>query len=33
MRSRARFTPSRDSNGQATTDSVSARITWRIQDQ
>jgi protein TonB len=33
MRSRARFTPARDSNGQPTTDTQSARITWRIQDQ
>ena len=32
MRSRARFTPARDSNGNPTTDSVSARITWRIQE-
>ena len=31
MRSRARFTPARDSNGQPTTDTVSARIAWRIQ--
>jgi hypothetical protein len=31
MRSRARFTPARDSNGNATTDTQSARITWRIQ--
>ena len=33
MRSRARFTPARDSNGNATTDTHSARITWRIQDE
>ena len=33
MRSRARFTPARDSNGNPTTDTHSARITWRIQDQ
>jgi len=31
MRSRARFTPARDNRGNATTDSVSSRITWRIQ--
>ena len=31
MSSRARFTPARDSNGQPTTDTVSARITWRIE--
>jgi protein TonB len=31
MRSRARFTPARDSNGNNTTDTVNARITWRIQ--
>jgi protein TonB len=33
MRSRARFTPARDNTGSNTTDTVSARITWRIQDQ
>ena len=33
MRSRARFTPARDNTGSNTTDSVSASITWRIQDQ
>jgi protein TonB len=33
MRSRARFTPARDSNGNPTTDTHTARITWRIQDQ
>jgi periplasmic protein TonB len=32
MRSRARFTPARDSNGQPTSDSVSSRIVWRIQE-
>ncbi|WP_349356544.1 energy transducer TonB [Sphingosinicella terrae] len=32
MRSRARFTPARDNRGNPTTDSVSARITWRIQE-
>jgi len=31
MRSRARFSPARDSNGQPTTDSYAASITWRIQ--
>ena len=31
MRSRAHFTPARDSNGQPTTDTQSARITWRIE--
>lgn len=31
MRSRARFTPARNNLGQPTTDTVSARITWRIQ--
>jgi protein TonB len=30
MRSRARFTPAQDSNGQPTTDTTSARITWRL---
>ena len=33
MRSRARFTPAHDSNGNPTNDTVTARITWRIQDQ
>jgi protein TonB len=33
MRSRARFTPARDSNGQPTADAVSGRIRWQIQDQ
>jgi hypothetical protein len=33
MRSRARFTPAIDSNGQPTSDTVSQRITWRIQGQ
>ena len=33
MRSRARFTPARDSNGNPTTDTHSARITWRIQEE
>lgn len=31
MRSRARFTPARDNRGNPTTDTVSSRITWRIQ--
>jgi protein TonB len=31
MRSRARFTPARDSNGNPTSDSTTSRITWRIQ--
>ena len=31
MRSRARFTPARDNQGNPTTDSHSASITWRIQ--
>jgi protein TonB len=31
MRSRARFTPARDSTGASTADSVNSRITWRIQ--
>lgn len=31
LRSRARFTPAKLSNGQATTDSITARITWRLQ--
>lgn len=30
---RARFTPARDRNGKPTTDSVSARIVWRIEDR
>jgi protein TonB len=33
MRSRARFTPARDSSGQPTTDSASGRIRWQIQDE
>jgi protein TonB len=33
MRSRARFTPAHDSSGQPTTDTVTSRITWRIQNQ
>lgn len=33
MRARARFTPARDSNGNPTSDSVSASIRWQIQDQ
>jgi protein TonB len=32
LRSRARFTPARDNTGAATSDSVSARIVWRIQE-
>ena len=32
LTARARFTPARDSNGNPTTDSVSARIVWRIQE-
>jgi periplasmic protein TonB len=32
LTSRARFTPAKDSNGQATSDTVSARIVWRIQE-
>ena len=32
MRSRARFTPARDQNNQPTTDTVNARITWRIAE-
>jgi protein TonB len=31
MRSRARFTPARDSTGANTGDTVSSRVTWRIQ--
>ncbi|TFI58075.1 TonB family protein [Sphingomonas parva] len=31
MRSRARFTPAIDSNGNPTSDSVSSRITWRLE--
>jgi len=31
MKSRARFTPAIDSNGNPTSDSVSSRITWRLQ--
>jgi len=31
LRSRARFTPATDQNGQATSGSFSQRITWRIQ--
>lgn len=31
MRNRARFTPARDSEGRPTTDTQSARITWRIE--
>ncbi|QPQ54018.1 energy transducer TonB [Allosphingosinicella flava] len=31
MRSRARFTPARDSAGNPTTDTVSNRITWRLE--
>lgn len=31
MRSRARFTPARDQYGNPTTDTVTARIAWRIQ--
>ncbi|MDQ4087219.1 MAG: TonB family protein [Pseudomonadota bacterium] len=30
MRSRARFTPARDSNGNPTSDTVGASLTWRI---
>jgi protein TonB len=33
MRSRARFTPARDSTGQPTTDSATGRIRWQIQDE
>jgi protein TonB len=32
LTSRARFTPARDSSGNPTTDTVSARIVWRIQE-
>ena len=32
MRSRARFTPARNNLGQPTTDTTTARITWRIQE-
>jgi protein TonB len=32
MRSRARFTPARDNQGNATTDTYTSSITWRIQD-
>ncbi|HEY5721435.1 MAG TPA: energy transducer TonB [Allosphingosinicella sp.] len=32
LTSRARFTPAKDSSGQATSDTVSARIVWRIQE-
>lgn len=31
MKSRARFTPAVDSNGNPTSDTVSSRITWRLQ--
>ncbi|MFL6755079.1 MAG: energy transducer TonB, partial [Sphingomicrobium sp.] len=31
LRSRARFTPARLSNGQPTSDSVTSRIRWQIQ--
>jgi protein TonB len=31
MKSRARFTPAVDSNGNPTSDSVSSRIAWRLQ--
>ena len=31
LTARARFTPARDSRGRPTTDSVSARIVWRIE--
>jgi len=31
LRSRARFTPAKLSNGQPTTDSYSQRITWRLE--
>jgi hypothetical protein len=33
LRSRARFTPARDSNGQPTADTTSGRIRWQIQDE
>jgi periplasmic protein TonB len=32
MRSRARFTPARDNQGNPTTDTYTSSITWRIQD-
>jgi periplasmic protein TonB len=32
MRSRAKFTPARDSNGNATSDSVTASIRWQIRE-
>jgi protein TonB len=32
LRSRARYTPATDSNGQPTTDSVSSSITWRLPE-
>jgi protein TonB len=32
LTARARFTPARDSSGNATTDTVAARIVWRIQE-
>ena len=31
IRRRARFTPARDSNGQPTSDSMTQRITWRLE--
>jgi protein TonB len=31
LRSRARFTPAKLSNGQPTTDTYSQRITWRLE--
>jgi protein TonB len=33
MRSRARFTPAHDQNGNPTSDSTSASITWKIREQ
>ena len=33
MRSRARFDPARDADGQATSDSVPGSILWRIQEE
>lgn len=33
MSERARFTPARDANGQATTDSFTGRIRWRLPEQ
>jgi protein TonB len=33
MKSRAKFTPARDSNGQPTNDTTSARITWRLPEE